>query len=473
MPEFLQKMRVPSRYRGAVLILVVMIASILLGSLNYLNNKTTAAIRAYLHGESHYSKGQKDATHNLLLYVVREEALYYEQFKEDILIPIGDSIARVGLLNNADEELIRQGFLQGNNHPDNVDQLIWLFKNFQDHSLLKKPIEIWKDGDREIGNLMILAEQIHADVQSGHLTEHDRNRYLDQIGEFNEEFTRYQRTFSEKLRAGAKKITSLFILVNTALIVIIMGIVALLIHATIRALQISRKELKAKNRGLVETNKKLDSFIYASSHDLKSPISNLEGLLQIFTIRNEVKDPEQLSLLDKMKTSVDKLKLTIANIENLIRLDRESTTDVVENDFQELLDQILEENEMSFLTEPSEITTDFQVKSIPYSKLALKSVMYNLVSNAIKYQSPKRKLHLKLSTYTQDGRVVLEVADNGLGIDMERHGDKLFVMFKRFHQHNTGSGLGLYAVKQMVEKNGGKITVESEVDKGTTFYIVF
>src|SRR5690606_5671462 len=240
--------------------------------------------------------------------------------------------------------------------------------------------------------------------------------------------------------------------------------------ATFTALQESRRELKTINLGLIETNKQLDSFIYASSHDLKSPISNLEGLLRIFSIRAEIKDPDQKLLLDKMKLSIDHLKETINNIENLIRIDRSSEDDVTENDFEQALNHILEQNEMSFLTDHNEIRTDFKVKKITYSKLALKSIMYNMVSNAVKYQSPKRKLQLSVSTYyTAKKRICMEFSDNGLGIDLEKHSKQLFSMFKRFHAHESGSGLGLYSVKQVLEKNGGEIQVESEVDKGTTF----
>ncbi|HEY4650328.1 MAG TPA: ATP-binding protein, partial [Pontibacter sp.] len=118
------------------------------------------------------------------------------------------------------------------------------------------------------------------------------------------------------------------------------------------------------------------------------------------------------------------------------------------------------------------IETNFEVEAILYARKNLRSIMYNLVSNAVKYRSEERAPSVRVSTYRKNDFVVLEIADNGLGIRKEQQ-HKLFSMFKRLHKHVEGTGIGLYIVKRIIENNGGRIEVESEYDKGTTFRVYF
>ena len=95
------------------------------------------------------------------------------------------------------------------------------------------------------------------------------------------------------------------------------------------------------------------------------------------------------------------------------------------------------------------------------------------MSNAIKYRSDKRKLQITISTQRENHGVVLKISDNGMGIDLDNYGQKLFGLYQRFHDHVGGKGMGLYLVKTQVEALGGSISVESKVDHGTTFTITF
>lgn len=97
--------------------------------------------------------------------------------------------------------------------------------------------------------------------------------------------------------------------------------------------------------------------------------------------------------------------------------------------------------------------------------------MQNLINNAIKYKDNHRTLTVEVSTRKEDDYIVLQIKDNGIGMNMERIGEKLFKPFTRFNSSTEGKGIGLHLVKSMVEKNGGKIKVESEVGKGSTFNI--
>ncbi|MGJ8734215.1 MAG: sensor histidine kinase, partial [Cellulophaga sp.] len=118
------------------------------------------------------------------------------------------------------------------------------------------------------------------------------------------------------------------------------------------------------------------------------------------------------------------------------------------------------------------IKSDFtNVPTILYSKVYLESIFLNLVSNALKYRSPDRTPEITLKSFLVRNRVTLTIEDNGLGIDLERHGHKLFGLNKVFHRHPQAKGIGLFMTKVQIESLGGTITAESTVNKGTTFIL--
>jgi signal transduction histidine kinase len=120
----------------------------------------------------------------------------------------------------------------------------------------------------------------------------------------------------------------------------------------------------------------------------------------------------------------------------------------------------------------SVITTQLEIPAIEFQKKNLRSILYNLVSNAVKYRAANRQNLIHIHTFKQADGVVLQVKDNGLGINTQQQ-EKLFQMFRRFHPHVEGTGIGLYIVKRIVENNGGSIKVNSTEGEGTTFTIFF
>ncbi len=130
--------------------------------------------------------------------------------------------------------------------------------------------------------------------------------------------------------------------------------------------------------------------------------------------------------------------------------------------------------DLSALLESSQaqILADLQVERVRFPRQYLRSIVYNLLSNALKYRSPHRDPLVKVVTFREGDWVVLCVEDNGLGIAPGQM-DKLFQMFKRLHTHVEGTGIGLYMVKQMVENYGGSIEVESRPGEGTQFKVYF
>ncbi|MCC9166533.1 sensor histidine kinase [Pontibacter harenae] len=132
--------------------------------------------------------------------------------------------------------------------------------------------------------------------------------------------------------------------------------------------------------------------------------------------------------------------------------------------------------DMAFLFDklqfPCEVSTDFQVRIISLSPKNFRSILYNLLSNSIKYRSNKRNCQVHVQTIQVEKGVVLSVKDDGLGMN-EQNLEQLYMMFRRFHSHVEGSGIGLHLVKRIVDSAGGSIEVTSAEDEGTEFKILF
>lgn len=229
-------------------------------------------------------------------------------------------------------------------------------------------------------------------------------------------------------------------------------------------------EVNAKNHELKKVNIDLDNFIYTASHDLKSPISNLEGLVGI--LKEELEDvdnPNIHQFLDMMNICTTKLRNTIQDLAEITKVQKNLEEDLELVSFEKVIEDIKEELQ---ITANSTFAVDLKLetKEILYPIHGLRSVLHNLLSNAIKYRSNERPAHITVSTYNEEDNVVLMVEDNGLGIE-ERHLPRLFSMFKRFHSHVDGTGIGLYIIKRIVENRGGRIEYISKGNQGSIFKV--
>jgi PAS domain S-box-containing protein len=232
------------------------------------------------------------------------------------------------------------------------------------------------------------------------------------------------------------------------------------------------KELLESNEELKRINTDLDNFIYIASHDLKSPIDNIDGFVHFLkeSLKNKT-TPDEEKVFDRINASVERFRKTIAELRKITKVQRNFEDSIEEVDLNEIIEDIKTEIFFTIQKANARIITSFDVPVIKYGKKNIRSILYNLISNAINYRSPKRKPIVKVSTKQNEQGVLLSVEDNGLGLAPDEK-DKLFIMFKRLHDHVEGTGVGLYIVKRIVENNGGKIEVESEKGKSTVFKIL-
>lgn len=236
------------------------------------------------------------------------------------------------------------------------------------------------------------------------------------------------------------------------------------------------RELQNMNLELKKVNLDLDNFVYSASHDLKAPVSNIEGLLEalreILDAQPE-KDPAIEGIYTLINQSIVRFKNTIEDLTEVTEIQKNMDED---NNCVDIL-EVIEDVKVSIrdLIEQNCASVNINcegVKEILFSKKNLNSVVYNLISNAIKYRSPERKPEVNVKIYSEKDKVYLIVSDNGLGFDP---GDKLkiFGMFKRLHNHVEGTGIGLYLVKRIIENSGGCIDAESVPGAGSVFKVCF
>lgn len=237
--------------------------------------------------------------------------------------------------------------------------------------------------------------------------------------------------------------------------------------------KINEKNLIKTTEELTNSNAELKQFAYITSHDLRAPVVNLDTLLQLYK-SEDFTEKEKGEVLVKITSSIDQLKSTLNDLIQLVAVKDETNAELVEVKFNEILNAIAKSIETQINEAGARIKSDFSAaQSVHSKKTTVYSIIQNLISNAIKYKSDKPLEIVIKTSNTDDGYTCLSVADNGIGIDMKRHGDKLFGMYQRFHENMEGKGLGLYIIKSQIEALGGYIEVQSEVGKGTTFNVCF
>ncbi|HEX8589490.1 EAL domain-containing protein [Pseudomonas sp.] len=186
-----------------------------------------SAVRSYVGGESLWSKGQKDAIYYLNLYANSRDDINYLKYQQAIAIPQGGHDLRLAMDQPVpDIARATAGILQGGNHPDDAQSIIWLYLNFQHFSYLEKAIDLWKVGDNYLVQLDEVAHEMHARIQEGNVTNSDVMGWRQRISAINEGVTPAAKAFSDALGEGSRVILRILLVVNlaTALCLIILAL---------------------------------------------------------------------------------------------------------------------------------------------------------------------------------------------------------------------------------------------------------
>lgn len=229
--------------------------------------------------------------------------------------------------------------------------------------------------------------------------------------------------------------------------------------------------LQNYSQSLERSNKELEEFAYISSHDMKSPMTSLLGMLTLMQQKDAIKK-EHCNLFELAISSARQMQKTIKALNDIIAFRKTLNIKREKINLAKALQEVTLGIHELVISSGAIITVDFSnCPYINYPPVHLKSIFQNLLTNAIKYKQEGKPPVIDIKTTRKDNFVVLEFSDQGMGIDMKRNKEKLFGLFQRFHVNTEGVGIGLHMIHSIIESYGGKIEVESEENKGTTFKI--
>jgi PAS domain S-box-containing protein len=237
--------------------------------------------------------------------------------------------------------------------------------------------------------------------------------------------------------------------------------------------KIQQREREQLIRELTQNNKDLKQFSYITSHNFRAPLSNLTGLLHLLEdvpIENE----ELQEILNGFKRSTHLLNETIEDLVKVVIIKDNPSILKEDISIKEIFENVFFQlnNQINLYKPTIKFDIDENV-TIHINKAYMESIILNLMSNALKYRSLDKPPKISIKATEKENFVNLIIKDNGIGIDLNKNGDKIFGLYQRFHNYPDSKGLGLYLVKSQIEAMGGTIEVESQVGKGTQFTLTF
>lgn len=334
---------------------------------------------------------------------------------------------------------------EGKAEIENTPEIKKLFKTIQPHysKMLKGSKTVASSVDQKE------FQQVASDVLES------ESKFLEIMDEI---VSLYQKNAENKL----KRTKNIVLLLSCLSILILLGEFVFIIIPFFT-------KLNRQNNQLQQTNRRLSDFAHITSHNLRAPVSNLNSLLHIYDISDEI---EKKEVIGKFKTVVSHLNTTMETLVGALKTQHNSSKEIEPIPLNEVLIEVKKILETQINESKIEINSNFLVNDrVAYNKIYMDSIFLNLISNAIKYRSPDRSPVLSIISKTERGKPVLIFKDNGLGIDLERHGDKLFGLSKTFHRHPDARGVGLFMTRTQIESLGGTITAKSKVNEGTEFKI--
>jgi len=492
-----------------------------LGALVFSIDKLSA-VRAYVNGEALWSKAQKDAMYQLLKYGSRRDEADYQKFKDLMRVPMGDHKALVELSKpKPDLNVVREGLIEGRNHPDDVDRMINLFTRFYKNYYIGRVIRVWNAADSLIPEFYVIGNKLHAEINAADPSEERINAILEEIDPLNSKITPLEDQFSLVLGEGSRWLEGLVrgVLFFIALTVELTGLgLAYFVSRGIQkgldeilrtaqgdlssrakifskdeigklandfnkmAAELQRmtdviqdanttleRKVQQRTSELERKNKELEQFAYVASHDLQEPLRTTTGFVE--ALRKQYKgmlDEHADRYLDYIAQSSDRMKTLIKDLLDYSRIGREKQ--FVPVNCNVLLTEVLCDLD-TVIRESQAVIEVGELPVVNAFPTELKLLFQNLISNSIKFRSRGIPPSIRVEVLPRNGYWKFSVQDNGIGIDPS-HQDRIFIIFQRLHNRDVyeGSGIGLAHCKKIVELHGGEIWVESAAGKGSTFF---
>lgn len=231
--------------------------------------------------------------------------------------------------------------------------------------------------------------------------------------------------------------------------------------------------LYALTEDLRRKNTQLEDFTQIVSHNLRSPVGNILTLLNFYD--GAQSDEERAQYISLIKEASSRTVTMLNELNEILKVKQTKNIEKQEVRFESVLQKIMSMLNARITELSANVTFDFsQAPVVEYPAIYMESIFLNLLDNALKYRSPGRQPVIAFRTYYRENtNLMLEIQDNGLGINMDRYGHQVFKLRKTFHHHPESRGVGLFMIKNQIEAMGGEITISSKEHEGSTFFVNF
>lgn len=465
----------------ATLFVMILASCSMLIFVNYYTIKTLSAARAYVSGESHYAAGHTAARQYLIYYVLTSKQEYWRKFETNLDIPFGGAKARNAMRTHLDKKAITEGFIQGKNNKEDIDDMIWLFENFGSVPFFRKAVREWTKGDALNIELYLTGLYIREQVNSQKLDSSSKMNILNDLEVINNKITINQAAFSNSFGEGTRQVKNYLIIANTFFILIIIGCVSFYYAITINKLTSSQKKLKnQKNRlrtiikDLQQTKKSLSTEIIQNkkiigtiSHDIKSPLKYIQVIakhLISITDKSEI-GYQYISSIHKSSSQLFAFTKTLVEYSKIYTEDRD-----YEQKTYSVFD-LIDEKRVIF----EEIAENYNTKIVNTTNRNLNSqinrriisiIMHNLLDNAVKNTLNGA---IEIGATTTNDSITYYVKDTGTGIsqDIIDYYSNLFNNRDPEKLVLSTYGIGLHLVLELVIMLDGTIAFAAGEEGGT------
>lgn len=441
--------------------------------------KIMSSMRAYVGGEGLWSKSQKNAMSDLARYTYSHNPSDYQSFKDALKIPLGDKQARLELDKpNPNYEVVRDGFIVGGNSPEDINDMIFLYRNFKNISYMRKAIDIWAEGDIGIEKFAILGEQIHSLITTPSQSDSNASitsqidSIMGEIYQLDKNLSILEDNFSATLGEASRNVRDILFWINIVMTLFLCMII-LLVEILIR-------------HTIIEVDTAKNEFVSLASHQLRTPITQISWFTQLLSSdKSSTLSSRQKEYLDSIKHSNKRMIELIDALLNSSRIDLGNfIINPVSTDIKKILHKQLEDAKITHSSKKIEFTEKYPTNDlfINVDQNLFQQIIQNLISNAIKYTPNNGKIAIdvietKEKTIIGDNVIdkdtcLIKIKDSGIGIPQYQQ-DKIFTKLFRADnvKHMEGTGLGLYLSKYILERSGGNIWFSSTENEGSTFYV--
>jgi two-component system, sensor histidine kinase len=471
---------------------------------------TLSTVRAFVNGESLWSKAQKEAVISLYDYARTKNPAYYQKFFTEIDVILGDRAGRQEILDNNpyDLEVVKKNLLRGKNHPDDVEGLAKLIDRFHNVKYIAEPIALWTEADIMVDRLTILGQQLHQQISSKS-SEDEILGTLTEIAIINSELTAMESRFSTALGEGSRWLQSVLLLTLFLAVLAVETTGLILTISVSRSLTLRLRELKTAAAALgsgnlelqipirtgddlaslAETLNKMASdlknseeanrlkslFLANMSHEMRTPLGAILGFTKLLQDPNlSAKDRrEYITIIEKTGMSLTKIINDILDLSKVeagyLEIEkRDFSLGTLLKEVRVLCEAKLGKKQVSVIVEIQDPFPDY-VNTDPQR---LKQILMNLLGNAIKFTESG---HVTIRCEAQQGRLIFRIQDSGVGIPL----DKQHLLFKSFSQvdnslsrKHEGTGLGLVLSRHLARMLQGDVILESSSPgKGSVFTV--